>query len=320
MQNKKRKKISLVIPCYFEEQSILSFFADIHRTIQTIDTYTFEILYINDGSKDATRSHIQELWKQYAWVKWISFSRNFGKEIALSAWLAYAQGDAVVTLDGDGQHPIEKLALFIKQREQWYNIVYNERPNTWGIHMVRKWTSRIYYTLSRLLWSTMHHNGTDYRLLDRCVVDAYLSFHEHNRMYRSLLDWMEFKNIGISFDAKERLDNTWSRFTIRMLIRLAIDWILWFSKQPIHMVWRLWCTALLIGVVCIVPAMIFEQPIHGSAPTIRINSVTIPAIQTWILLLGMRILWIYIGRIHDDTTWRPLYIVEETVNIEKDIA
>ena len=181
-----RKTISLVIPAYKEASNVLPLYEELAPVIKLLSaSYECEILFVDDGSPDGTWDEISSLSARDRKVSGISLSRNFGKELAITAGLKYAKGDAVITLDADGQHPVEKIPDFVEKWREGYDIVYNRRPEIQGASAFKRLTSNLFYALFNSISEFRLEPGTtDYRLLDRSVVDAYLRFNEKNRMYR----------------------------------------------------------------------------------------------------------------------------------------
>jgi polyisoprenyl-phosphate glycosyltransferase len=177
--------LSIVIPAYREEKNISFIYNELVAVFNELPQYDFEIVYVNDGSPDGTWKEIEKLCESDTRVKGINLSRNFGKELALTAGLEYASGDAIITIDADGQHPVEKIPAFIEKWEEGYEVVYNKRPETRGATWFKRFTSKWFYKLFNLISEFKLEPGTtDYRLITRDVANAYLQFREKNRMYR----------------------------------------------------------------------------------------------------------------------------------------
>lgn len=186
-----KKLVSIVIPAYNEADGLEQFVLQLLAHLHTLSVYDREVILVNDGSEDTTRKSIESLALQDARIKAINFTRNFGKELAMSAGLQYAQGNAVITIDADGQHPIERLGEFLEAREAGSAIVYNRRPHIAGASWLKRGSSALFYRIFNTIAEfPFEPQTTDYRLLDRQVVDIFLQFKEKNRIYRGLIDWM----------------------------------------------------------------------------------------------------------------------------------
>lgn len=311
----KNKLISIVIPAYREEKNIAYIYGEILPIITPIKWYDFEIIFVNDGSRDNTWQKIESVCAQDARTKGINLSRNFGKELAITAWLENTHWDAVITIDADGQHPVEKLSQFIKYWEEWYDIVYNRRPEIDGASWWKKTTSKIFYTLFNYISEfKIEPWTTDYRLLDRQVVDAYLRFSEKNRMYRWLVDWLWFSKKCLVFDAKIRLH--WeATYTHQMLVKLAINSLTSFSSFPLKMVG--WLGVFMVFFSWFLLALVLIDKFTIDA----FGFSNIAAILLWntlligIVLIALGLVGIYVANIHEEVIGRPLYIVKEKINI-----
>lgn len=199
--------VSIVIPAYREEKNVLPMYEAVAAVIDGIKTpYEYEIVFVNDGSPDSTWQEIKKAMALDGRVRGVDLSRNFGKELAITAGLERAKGDAVITLDGDGQHPVEKIPEFLEKWEEGFDVVYNLRPEIRSASVLKRATSKAFYALFNSVSEfRLEPGATDYRLLDRAVVDAYLTFNEKNRMYRGLVDWLGFRKTALVFEAKERM-------------------------------------------------------------------------------------------------------------------
>lgn len=311
-----KKLISVVIPAYNESWWLANFCEDLYHHLQTFNQYNREIILINDWSKDATREIIDLLSKKHALIKGINFSRNFWKEIALSAGLSYARGDAAITLDADGQHPIERLKDFLHEREQWYDIVYNRRPRIEWASRFKKTTSKLFYKLFNMM-SEFHLESqtTDYRLLDRKVIDIFLQFTEKNRYYRWLIDWIWFSKKALVFDALPNSTTRKASYNYSKLTKLAIDSITWFSVRPLRLVGYLWWMIILWS--CLLLCVIVIDRFTGNRfwfsnlwAVVMANTLLVG-----IVMVSLGLIAIYIAQIHEEVKWRPLFIVKDTRNI-----
>lgn len=314
MENK--QLISLVIPAYKEEKNIPLIYSEIQKTLRSIKTYDFEIIFVNDGSPDTTWLEIEKLCQKDKSVKGINLSRNFGKEVCLTAGIEHAKWDAVITLDGDGQHPVEEIPNFLAEWKKWYQIVYNKRPKTKWASFVKKLSSQVFYKVFNNIsefkfeWWT-----TDYRLLDRVVVDYFLQFPERNRLYRGIVDWLGFDKKALVFDAKLRLDNWESSYSYKQLWNLAINSLTSFSIFPLKLVGYLgfvmtFLSSLLFIFVIIDKFTIDKFSFSYVAALMLINMSLIG-----IVLMALGLIALYIARIHEEVQGRPMYIVKESRNI-----
>jgi len=314
---KNKQLISLVIPAYKEEKNIPLIYEEIQETLISIKKYDFEIIFVNDGSPDTTWLEIHKLCESDKRVKWINLSRNFGKEICLTAGIEHAAWDAVITLDGDGQHPVDQIPNFISQWEQWFQIVYNKRPTTQWASMIKKLSSKIFYKVFNNISEFKFEWGTtDYRLLDRVVVDYFLQFPERNRLYRGIIDWLGFEKKALIFDAKKRLDDGESSYSYKQLWNLAINSLTSFSIFPLKLVGYFGLIMTLLSSLLFFFVIIDKFTIDKFSFSYVAALMLINMALVGIVLMALGLIALYIARIHEEVQWRPMYIVKERKNID----
>lgn len=313
-----KKTVSLIIPAYNESRWLAAFCQAVYTHLTTLATYDWEIIIINDWSKDDTWDIIDTLSKQYPIIKWINFSRNFGKEIAISAWLQYARGDAAITIDADGQHPIDRLGDFLEQWELWYEIVYNRRPNIAWASYFKRLTSKVFYALFNMVSEfELESKTTDYRLLDRKVIDVFLQFTEKNRFYRWLIDRIGFSKKALIFDALPNDTNRKASYNYSKLTKLAIDSITWFSVWPLRLVGYLWW--IIVFASCFMLLLMVTDKLiwnHFWFSNLWVV-VMINTLLVGIVMISLWLMAIYIAQIHEEVKWRPLFIVKDTRNLQE---
>ena len=314
-----KKLISIVIPAYREEKNIPLIYVELKDVLKTIeDTYNYEIIFVNDWSPDTTWEEIVKLWEKDKNVKGINLSRNFWKEIAISAWIENAAWSAVITLDWDGQHPVEKIPKFIKNWEKWYQIVYNQRPNTQWASFFKKLSSKLFYKIFNAISEfKLEPWTTDYRLLDRKVVNYYIKFEEKNRLYRGLTDWLGFKKKALIFDAKERLDWWEWSYSYGSLFTLAINSLTSFSLFPLKLVGYLWSIITFLSTMLFF-IIIFDKLLFNIFQFSNIAIVVVfNTVLMWIVMISLWLIALYIGKIHEEVLGRPMYIIWDTINFKK---
>jgi len=314
---KNKQLISLVIPAYKEEKNISLLYRELEITLWEIKEYDFEIIFVNDGSPDATWFEIEKLCIKDERVRGINLSRNFWKEISLTAGIEHALWEAVITLDWDGQHPVEQIPNFLTQWESGYQIVYNKRPKTQGATLIKKLSSKVFYKVFNSISEfSFEDRTTDYRLLDRKVVDYFLKFSERNRLYRGIIDWLGFEKKALVFDAKRRLDNGQSSYSYKQLWNLAINSLTSFSIFPLKLVGYLgffmtFVASLLFLFVIIDKFTIDKFSFSNIAALLLINMALVG-----IVLMALGLIALYIARIHEEVQGRPMYIIKESKNIQ----
>lgn len=303
--------ISVIVPCFNEEEAIPLFFAEMEKTKKEI-AHDFEYIFINDGSKDGTLEVLRELARKHKTVRYISFSRNFGKEAALYAGLQASKGDLVTVMDVDLQDPPELLPQMVEMVETTdIDCVGTRRADRKGEPPIRNLFAKAFYHLiNRISETEMVDGARDYRLMTRQMVDAVLELTEHNRFSKGLFSWVGFNTEYISFENHERVagKTSWSFWD---LFNYSIDGIVNFSDVPLNIasfVGAFSCVASGIAMLfIIVRALIFGDPTSGWP-----SMVTIILFIGGVQLLCIGIIGKYIGKIFMETKKRPVYIVKET--------
>lgn len=307
-----KKKIIIIVPAYNESDNLRKFLSAVHEVVKGLGAYVWEVLFINDGSLDNTWEVIEDLARSVPHVKGICLSRNFGKEVALTAGIdAVGDADAVIFIDADLQHPPPVIAELVAQWENGYQIVITKRtavPHSW----VREMGSRIFYfMIKRFSDLDMLQSTTDYRLLDRKAVKALKTFEERTRFFRGLIDWMGFRKTVISFSAPERAGGQ-SSFSLFGLVRFAINSYTSFSLQPLRFTG--WLGLFVVSVTSllmfymIVTQLLFEAVYKPLAYFVVFNTMLFGIVLAVLGLIGL-----YIGHIHTEVIRRPLYIVQDRV-------
>lgn len=304
------KKISIIIPAYNEEDSLPYLYERLTKLIDDIKNYEFEILFVNDGSKDKTLEIIKEYRKKDNRFAYVNLSRNFGKEIAMIAGLDYAKGDAVVFMDADLQDPPELLPELIKYWEEGYDDVYARRKTRDGETFLKKFTSKMYYRVLQKLTNIQIQKDTgDFRLLDRRCVNALKKLRESQRCSKSMFSWIGYKKKEVLFDREPRVAGK-TKWNYKKLIDLAIDGITSFTTSPLRLSTYLtiptFITLVVYFIYVIVKSCTINEPIQAFQAIILINLFFFGII---ILLIG--IIGEYLGRIFNETKNRPLYFIDE---------
>lgn len=313
------KKISIIIPTYNEEESLPYLYDRLTKLIKNISNYEFEVLFINDGSKDKTLEMIKEYRKQDTRFSYVNLSRNFGKEIAMIAGLDYAVGDAVVFMDADLQDPPELLPELIKYWEEGYDDVYAKRKTREGETFFKKFTSKMYYkVLQKLTNIEIQKDTGDFRLLDRRCVNALKKLRESQRCSKSMFSWIGYKKKEVLFDREARVAGK-TKWNYKRLVDLAIDGITSFTTSPLRISTYIsiptFITLVVYFIYVIIKSCIIHEPIQAFQAIILLNLFFFGII---ILLIG--IIGEYLGRIFNETKNRPLYFVDEYNNIKENNA
>ena len=305
-----KKTLSIIIPLYNEEGNIAPFLAELTHIEEALAAYDLEIIFVNDGSIDASASRIALAATHDPRIRYIEFSRNFGKEAATTAGLNYAKGDAALLIDADLQHPIELIPDFTKHWEEGYEVVIGVRNRSKSEGIIRKFGSFIFYRILNLISDTnIVPKGTDFRLIDRKVIDEFNKLSEHNRMTRGLIDWLGFKRSYIYFDANEREQGV-PTYRLGNLIRLALTGFISHSMLPLRLAGYigLIITLLsgLLGAIELADRFVLHSGLNFSGPAIL---ATIILFLVGIVLISLGLLAFYIENIFRESRGRPLYVV-----------
>ena len=304
------KKITIIIPAYNEEESLPHLYERLEKLMSSMEHYEFEILFVNDGSKDNTINLIKEYREKDNRISYVDFSRNFGKEIAMIAGLDYATGDCVIFMDADLQDPPELIPELVKYWEEGYDDVYAKRNSRKGETWLKKFTSKMYYRVLQHLTNVPIQQDTgDFRLLDRRCVNALRKMRESQRNSKSMFSWIGYKKKEVLYDRDPRIAGK-TKWNHKKLVDLAIDGITSFTTSPLR-----------ISTYISIPTFIvlFVYFVYVIAKCI-VTSTMIQAYQAIILLIlffsGVQILLFgiigeYLGRIFNESKDRPLYLVNE---------
>ena len=308
------KRLSIVVPIYNEDAGIPLLQSTLNAVLTTLP-YEVEYIFVNDGSTDNSQKQLQSLSEKDEHVHYVELSRNFGKEAATSAGIAYANGDAVVILDADLQHPPEYIREFVCHWESGADVVVGVREPRVGEGLLRRMGSRAFSYLMNSIGDTHSpQRATDFRLIDRKVVDAFLTMREHRRLARALIDWLGFRREYVSFVAPERSDGT-ARYGYRKLAITALSAIVSHSKLPLYFAGYLGAFitffAGLLGIFIIVEQLVLGDPLGLVVSGTAMLAVMILFLNG-IVLMGLGLVALYIATIHEETAQRPLFVVRST--------
>lgn len=303
------KKISIVIPAHNEEGNISLIFQRIKTVFSTLENYRFEIIFVNDGSRDNTQKIIEELAKNNEEIKFIEFSRNFGHQPAVKAGMDFSTGNAMISLDADLQHPPELIPELIEKWEEGFDIVYTIRKYPKEISAFKRKTSTLYYKfLTRISDVNLSEGGgSDFRLMDASVVDVIRNMNESDIFLRGLSNWMGFKHAGIHFTAAERASGE-SSYNLNKMMKFAFTGITAFSVKPLYLAAYLGFIFSAIAIfgygIYVIRSFVVETEISGWASLIM-TVVFFGGLQ--LIILG--IIGIYLGKIFKQVKERPNYII-----------
>ena len=305
-----KKNIFLLIPAYNEAGNIIALVQEITTALATCQRYKFTILFVDDGSTDNTLSILQEAAVPDFPIQVIKLSRNFGKEMALTAGLQSLNCDAVIILDSDLQHPPKYIPQLLEKWEEGYDIVSTTRQKIDDQSLIRRIGSQLFYSiLNTISEFKMEPGTTDFRLLDRVVIDALKKFTERNRLFRGLIDWMGFRKTTIKFEAPARLAGQ-QRYSYSRLFRLALNGFMSFSLIPLKLAGYLGVSVILIfgGLLTFMLIDKFGGNNFGFSNIAFI--IVSNVIMNGVVLGCIGLVALYIGHIHTEVIGRPLYLIQ----------
>ena len=307
-------EISAIIPSYNEQDNVGLMYERMTKTLSKISP-DYEIIYINDCSKDQTLLRIKELAAKDTHVKYLSFSRNFGHQIAVSAGLDYCSGKAVVIIDGDLQDPPELIEQKKKKYKEGYKVVYARRTSREGETWFKKATAKIFYRLLASMTSIdIPVDVGDFRLIDQVIVKHLRNMPEKSKYIRGQISWIGYKQTFVNYHRDARIYGK-TNYPLRKMLRFALDGITAFSDKPLKIASGLGIVAAIVSLLALVYALVahfcFNSTITGWTSLI-LSVLFIGGVQ----LITIGIIGEYIARINNDVRNRPLYILEEN-NMEK---
>lgn len=306
------EKISVVVPCYNEQEAIPYFYQEMKNVENQMDKYSFEIIFVNDGSADNTLSVIKKYAETDERIKYISFSRNFGKEAAIYAGLSSSTGDYVAMMDADLQDPPSLLPEMMRIiRDEGYDSVATRRVNRKGEPPVRSFFARCFYKIMKKISKTEIIDGArDYRLMTRQFVNSLLSLKEYNRFSKGLFGWVGYKTKWLEFENVERIAGE-TKWSFWKLLLYSIDGIVAFSTMPLAISAVvgivMCCVAFIFIIAIVIRTCLWGDPVSGWPSTICIISF-VGGIQ----LFCMGILGEYLAKTYMEVKNRPLFICQET--------
>lgn len=302
--------ISLVIPAYNEEGNLENLYRELIPVLESLDK-SVEILFVDDGSTDHSFEMIKRLHERDERVKGISLSRNFGHQVALVAGLENASGEVVVMMDADFQHPPEVIKTLYRKYKEGYDIVNTRRLQTEGILFFKRFSSWCYYKLINLLSDCrIEASSSDFRLMNRRAVEAFLQFQEKNRFNRGLISWMGFKQDVVEYKAPPRIRGR-SKYTMRKMLSFGLDGVTSFSSKPLRISFYTGFLIFLAGVAYAIYIIIN----HFKGLTIPgwTSTVLIILLIGGFQLLSLGIIGEYIARIYNESKSRPIYFLKDKV-------
>lgn len=305
------KTITILVPAYNEEEVLEQMYRVLVDVCNRLTLYQFEFLFVNDGSKDRTLEIVKQLKENDERVQYVDLSRNFGKEVAMSAGFDYASGDAMIIMDADLQHPPEAIEEMLYWWEQGYDDVYAIRRKREGESKLKKWTSKTYYKLlQKVSKEEIIPDAGDFRLLDKKCIEALSQLREHSRYTKGMYNWIGFKKKEMTFDADPRAGGE-TKWKFGSLVTLAINGVTSYSTLPLK-IWSLVGIIIsLLGFIYLfveIMRTIFLGNSVAGYPSLIAGIFFLGGIQ----LISLGVIGEYLGRVFVETKDRPLYLVQET--------
>jgi glycosyltransferase involved in cell wall biosynthesis len=307
--------LSVIVPCLNEEEALRGTQLRLSSTLEQIPT-NFEIIYVDDGSTDATPEVLRELQAYDSRVRVVRFSRNFGHQMAITAGLEHAAGDAVVIIDADLQDPPETIVDFFRKWQEGYDVVYGVRTEREGETAFKLWTAKLFYRfMTRLSDTQIPLDTGDFRLMDRRVLNVLLGMPERDRFVRGMVSWLGFSQVAVPYRREARIAGV-TKFSFFKMLRFALDGIFSFSIVPLRVAtWTGFITSFLaiLGIV-----LVSLEHFLGVEGLVKGWTSTMFAVLFigGVQLICMGIIGEYIGRIYGESKHRPLYVVREILGFE----
>jgi glycosyltransferase involved in cell wall biosynthesis len=307
--------LSIVIPAYNESEVINSFYDQLLLPVLKKNNITdYELLFVNDGSRDDTLKKLQAISNKNSKVKIVNLSKNFGKEIAVTAGIHNAKGDAIIIMDSDGQHPPSLIPEFIKKWNEGAQVVVGVRNSNQKEGVIKKWGSKVFYRLfNATSGAEIVPRSTDFRLIDRVVANEFLKFTERQRITRGLIDWLGFKRTYIEFDSPARMAGEAS-YKTSQLFKLAMNSFTSLSLKPLFFFG--WIGVMITGFSLIIGIFIFiEQFMLGDPLSLNFTGSALLGIfisfLIGIVLTSQGMIAVYLSHVHSQSQGRPLFVIDE---------
>ncbi len=306
----KRCLVTIVVPVFNEQEALPAFHKRLTEVVNDLP-YDFRFLYVNDGSSDDTSQKLDEIRKNEPRMEVLELSRNFGHQAALTAGMSKAQGDYVITMDGDGQHPPELIKDMLALIKQGYDLVLTQRVEEKEASF-KNWTSHAFYRLINWIGDTnITPGGADFRLMSRQVVDAINSMPEHHRFLRGMVAWVGYKKVILPFHPPQRIAGK-SKYSLRKMVRLSMDAVFSFSLVPLYISISLGLLFLLLSIFEVIYVLSFW--VSGRQDLLAPGWSSLMFVLLFVggtLMIALGIIGIYIGYIFQQVKWRPTYLVRK---------
>jgi dolichol-phosphate mannosyltransferase len=306
--------LTVVVPLFNEAAGLEHFHASLVDVIKDYDSY--EIIYVNDGSRDDSLAKLRQIADKYKAVRVLSLSRNFGKEVATTAGIQAAKGQVIITLDADGQHPVELIPKFIEKWEAGAQVVIGVRNNRETSFLKRRGSKLFYGMMKRVNGVDVVTGSTDFRLIDREVQKAFIAMPERNRLTRGLIDWLGFERQYVEYQEKTRVHGE-ATYSLKKLSKLFIDSLISNSTSPLYV--AAYIGAAIIPLAVVMLAFMGGETLSGDPLNLNITGgayvLVLELMLIGVLLLSQGIIGLYLSHIHAETQGRPLYVINEAESV-----
>ncbi|HII4515512.1 MAG: glycosyltransferase family 2 protein [Clostridium perfringens] len=310
-----RKTISVIVPMYYEELVAKECYERLKDVLVKIVEMDYEIVFVNDGSKDKTIDILREIASNDKNVKVIDFARNFGHQVAVTAGLFNCKGDAVVIIDADLQDPPELILEMIDKWKQGYDVVYGKRKKRNGESKFKLITAKYFYRFLATMSDVEIPKDTgDFRLIDRRVVEAFKEMPERNRFIRGMISWIGFNQTYIEYNRDERFAGE-TKYPLKKMLKFASDGIIAFSSKPLKLMSFLGGTTIFLSIILMVYALISKLFYKTDSGWTSLMFVIL--FFSGVQLLSLGVIGEYIARIYDESKNRPLYLIKDKINFEE---
>lgn len=307
---------SVVVPLYNEELVIQETYKRLKQVMDGLGE-SYELIFVNDGSRDKTAQMAQAICEADKNVRFIDFSRNFGHQIAITAGMDYSVGDAIVVIDADLQDPPEVIPEMLKKWKEGYDVVFGKRIKRQGETFFKKLTAKVFYRFLKSMTEVDIPVDTgDFRLIDRKVCDALKSVNERNRYIRGIISWLGFKQIGVEFIREKRFAGE-TKYPLKKMLKFAFDAITSFSYKPLKLASYAGTTISILSFLYLL-IVLYQRLFIGNTIPGWASTLAVSLFFNGIVLVILGIIGEYIGRIYDEVKGRPLYIVRDVRNVDKD--
>jgi len=306
--------VSIVVPVFNEQENLVPLNQQLDEQLSRLFV-SYEVIFVDDGSGDESLSVLRGICQNSDHVRVVSLSRNFGHQIAVTAGMQHASGDAVIVMDADLQHPVELLPQMIAKWKEGFDVVYTVRTSTEGAGFFKRTTSRLFYKLMNGMTRTPIIPGSaDFRLMDRKVVDSLNQMKEHSRFLRGMVSWSGFKQTGIPFTAARRYHGS-SSYSVRSMIRFGLDGVTSFSSMPLRLSAILGLIAAFVGLPYGLWAIYVKLFTDSTVPGWT-SLIVITLFLGGVQLICLGVIGEYIGRIYEEVKDRPLFLTQERLGFD----